>query len=276
MFYGYGLEFLLPGETTSRAESRPQGRRPILVERSSGPAPVSTFVALSDDRATLSAEGTWVVEVLRHESRVVCTGPREVSLDEIEHPISAFVAAAYSRWLRGSAFHAAAFVVDGRAWILLGAAGSGKSTLAAEAATQGLAVLTDDLAVISTTGLVLPGVRVADLRPGAPVHLTTERHVRAVRRVDQPRSRIDLGPPPAPAPVGGFVQLTWGDQLSLEVLPAVDRLGALGDNEALGAGPATPTAFLDLAGHPFYRLTRPRSIARLGQCLDTITGAASR
>jgi hypothetical protein len=53
---------------------------------------------------------------------------------------------------RGLALHAAAAVLEGRAFVLVGASGAGKSTWSRAVAAAGGSVLTDDLAFLDTAG----------------------------------------------------------------------------------------------------------------------------
>jgi hypothetical protein len=62
----------------------------------------------------------------------------------------------------GGALHAAAILVDGRAFVLVGAEGTGKTTFAAGAAQAGLPVLSDDIVLVDRGRGVLEAL-------GAPV-----------------------------------------------------------------------------------------------------------
>ena len=149
--------------------------------------------------------------------RVDLEGPtatyRGIGLAEPEfvHPGLAATAAMMSRSWGHEAFHAGAFVVDGRAWGVVGAREAGKTTLLACLARRGVPVLADDLVVVAD-GEVLAGPRCLDLREPRGAGLRTTR----VR--DGLRHRLTLPPVPATTRLAGWVFLEWGPCLAVDEL----------------------------------------------------------
>jgi hypothetical protein len=241
------------------------------VEQVRAPAPGRTAVVVGDERAELAAAGLATVSVRRDPLRATVAAPAALTAQEVVHPLLAFVAAAAARWSGREAFHAASVLVDGRAWVLLAAPGGGKSTLASALAARGHAVLGDDLAVLDGD-TVLAGPRSCDLREEAARVLG--RGDRLADPVGRERYRETLPPAPYEAPLGGFVELGWGERLDVRRADGRERLTALARHDALGAGPARPDAFLRLLAHPVVRVGRPRSWAALDATLDAVEGVA--
>lgn len=82
------------------------------------------------------------------------------------------------------ALHGGAFVMNGRAWVLIGESGAGKSTSALKLVTEGAKILADDMALVDVEArLVLPGAPTLRLWQGvldgairsAPIQGTDEK-----------------------------------------------------------------------------------------------------
>jgi hypothetical protein len=208
----------------------------------------------SEGAMTYGAPGHFCIEVIRHPRLSVrINAVREMTTAEIVHPVMTVVGATAAWWTGRLSFHAAAVVIDGRAWVLLGSPGGGKSTLAACLRQRGHAVLSDDLVVLDGR-TVLAGPRSADLREAAVEQLTsTDAEFLPWRR----RWRAPLGLAPHEVPLGGFVILEWGDTVETRPTDAAERLRAFARFDGLLQGPVTPTAFLDLVDVPSHVLRRP-------------------
>jgi hypothetical protein len=232
-----------------------------------GAPPSATGVHWAGDTVRLDAQDRFSVLVRADPLEAVVTSDRRLSDEELVHPVMAFVGAAAAGWAGRSAFHAATLVVDGAAWLLVGPPESGKSTLSVHARHQGWTVMGDDVAVLAGR-TVLAGPRTADLREESARHwdVSDDALVELVR----PRWRQDLGPSPLEAPLGGIVELAWGPALATARLGSAEKLGLLARHDALGRGPASPTAFLDLLGVPAFSVTRPRDLSGLEDTLRAI------
>jgi hypothetical protein len=234
-------------------------------------APGETSVDLGGDLAVLRARDQCTVSVVRDPLVVTMAAPTTIPDEMVVHPLMAFVGAVVARWTRRSAFHATAVLIGGRAWVLLGAPGSGKSTLASGLAARGHPVLADDLAVIDDH-TVLAGPRSCDLRPEAARRLGRGELLKD--EVGRPRWREELPPAPYEAPLGGFIQLGWGDETAMSTAGGRERLTALARHEALGAGPTSQTSFFDLLDVPALKLARPVSWDALDPVLDLVEQAS--
>jgi hypothetical protein len=234
--------------------------------------PTTTGFSWSDDAVTYGAPDDFGVEVTRRPGLCVrVTSGREMSTAEIVHPVMTFAGAAAAWWTGRLSFHAAAVVMDGRAWVLLASPGGGKSTLAACLRARGHPILSDDLAVLDGR-TVLAGPRSADLRQGAAEHLTPARLEYLPWRK---RWRTDLGAAPHEVPLGGFVLLEWGDAVETRRAGAVERLRAFARFDGLRQGPATATAFLDLLDVPSYVVRRPHQWSALDATAASLEALAA-
>ncbi len=227
----------------------------------------------TSDRALLRIEGTGGGHVIidREPPRATFVLSEPLTQDELLHPFLSPVGAAFSYWLGREAFHAGAFVAEGSAWGVVGEREAGKSSLLAWLALNGHPILTDDLLVVEAM-TAMAGPRCIDLRPESlslvgPGHRITPARSGA-------RSRLEVDAVASEVPLGGWVVLGWGDEVSLERLPPPARLGALGGHRAILLPPTRPAHLLELIGLPVWRLQRPPSWDLLpqvmGQLLDTL------
>jgi hypothetical protein len=175
--------------------------------------------------------------------------------DQLAHPYVGPLAIIFNRWLGREVFHAGAFVADERAWVVVGQREAGKSSLLAAIADNGIDVLADDISV--TDGeQIFTGPRCLDLRqplPGIRMSLSRAR--------DDTRWRLLLPHGPASCPVGGWLFLRWGDELSLTPVPASKLLGRLARHRLRTHLQSDPSILLALANRPAWVVTRPRSWA---------------
>ena len=249
------------------AESRLSRWHPCALRVDQGPPPGATSVHWTGDTVRLDAHDRFSVLVRARPLGAVVISPLLMSPREVVHPVMAFVGAVAAAWTGRSALHAAAVVVGGRAWLLVGRPGSGKSTFAVHARRRGLPVLCDDLAVVEGR-TVFTGPRTADLREESARHWHLGDD--ALVHVVQPRWRQDLGPGPMEAELGGLVELRWGPELGVARLGASERIALLSEHDALGRGPGSPTGFLDLVQLPAFSLTRPRDLSGLDCAVDAL------
>lgn len=203
--------------------------------------------------------------------------PRRLLSDEIVHPRLGMLGAVYAHWLRRSAFHAGAFVQQGRAWAVVGARADGKSTLLGALALSGLTVLGDDTLVLEGTNC-LAGVRCVDLRPDVATRLGCSDAVVVVRR--GARHRLALGAAPTETPLAGWLFLAWGDELSLRALPTAERLRRVAGLRGWHRrGVSDGSVLVELAALPAWEVRRPRDWSQLApivERLHALTRAAAQ
>ncbi|GGM32221.1 MULTISPECIES: hypothetical protein [Micromonospora] len=247
----YGLHIRgLDGVTELTATAYPPaGSRPVTVRQRDTEAPEP--VPLDADRVVRPLTDGRTLELDRRLRTATFYGP---PLDPavLAHPYLAPVAVICNRWAGRETFHAGAFGLDGRAWVVPGGRTAGKSSLLAALAARGVPVLTDDIAVLDGDQ-VLAGPRCVDLREPVPGVALPTRGVR-----DGSRLRIALPAGPHRLPLGGWLFLRWGDGPALTPLGPTELLARLAALRSLPELPSDATRLLGLAGVPAYELTRPR------------------
>jgi hypothetical protein len=181
------------------------------------------------------------------------------SAADLLHPYLAPAAALVWQWAGHEALHAGAVQVGAGALLMFGVKESGKSTLLAWLARElGLAVLTDDLAVIDGHH-VLAGPRSIDLRSvGTPSAGSEPSSVRGGAR-----TRVSLPPAPPSTPVLGTALLEWGRQLEVTPVPAMRRIEVLAAQRTYPQLSGDPGALLDLAAHPMFIVSRQPRLDQL-------------
>lgn len=197
--------------------------------------------------------------------------PRPPDGHELAHPCLSAVGLVFARWDGRVALHAGGIVVGGRAWGVLGAREAGKSTTLAHLARAGHGVLCDDLLVIDQ-GRACAGPRTLDLRPETAQRLDGE-HLVEVRQGQ--RHRLLLPPAPATVPLGGFLVLGVGDTVSVEPVPAVERLAALQPHVTLQQIGLPAAGLLELVGVPMWRVNRSRAWADLPRLIDRLVATVA-
>jgi len=185
--------------------------------------------------------------------------------DELVHPYLAVVASVFSWWAGGVSFHAGAFVLDGRAWALLGDRQGGKSTTLAWFHRMGIDVVADDLVVVDE-GRALIGPRCIDIRPQTATFLGDD--VESVRGGD--RYRLRLPPMVANPWLAGWVVAREGTSESIKPVPPRDRLGLLTANLSVRRPPVGPGQLLDLASLPMWQWNRPLQLTSLRTSAATL------
>lgn len=217
--------------------------------------------ALAPDTARYRFTAGGHVVVQRSPRLAVFRFPDEAHVPPVRHLVHPYLCtplATIHYWNGTPAFHGGAFIVDGGAWVVLGAKGAGKSTLLATLGTLGVPVLTDDLAIVPDDR-VLSGPRCIDLRADAAQRLGVGDNLGVVGVRERWRYRLPDGP--ANAPLRGWILPDWGDAHGLIKVNATERLQALLANLALRAEPPQPDILLRLTALPCYRFLRPRTWA---------------
>lgn len=201
--------------------------------------------------------------------RAIFQARRPLSPDVVAHPGCGWVAAFATGWTGGIALHAGAFVVNERAWAVVGPRYAGKSFAMATLAARGIPVLTDDVLVIRD-GIAFAGPRAIDLRPSsADVLGLVERStpVRGRRRVALPAITPEV-------PFGGGIFLRWGRGPTARPLGLHERLSRVAEFCHPATGGLTASA-LTLVSRPFWELRRPKDFARADDVVDALLSVVS-
>ncbi len=228
--------------------------------------------AFAEDHAELTLVDGWAT-LRRQPATATFTFRRVMSESELAHPYLTRVAAAHTYWLRRESFHAGAFVANGKAWAVAAERDGGKSSTLAGLSRLGLPIVVDDL-VVTESGRTFAGPRSIDLREGAATYLRLGepmgihggrarfRHV-----LDDIQPEVELG---------GWIFLSWGDEVEVVPLSPFDRLQRLMDHRMV-KGPAQlePSGVLSLAALPGFEFRRPKSFDRFDDAIEAIVEIAS-
>jgi hypothetical protein len=215
----------------------------------------ATLETVGDRDARLLLRNGGEIEVEREGPRALFRVPEPLGPAELLHPYLAPVASVVAHWSGRESLHAAAIVVDGAAWALLGDRESGKSSTAAWLARAGVPVLCDDVLVLDGAS-ALAGPRVIDLR-AEPARLLGAGEALGVVG-ERERWRLRLQPVPSAVPLAGWVSLAWGDRVELETVSAAARIALLVAHRALRVPATDPAILVELAALPALELRRPR------------------
>jgi hypothetical protein len=226
------------------------------------------------DRAELrlqSVDGSVALD--RVAQTVVFSVPEAIAPAALAHPFLASPALVAAHWLGRETFHAAAFVIDGGAWAVVGEKGDGKSTLMAWLARRGVAVLTDDVLVLDGAG-ALAGPRSIDLReePARRLGVGEPLGIVGARR----RWRVRPGPVPAAVPLAGWVVLAWDDAAppAVREVRGAARVETIGRHRGVRLPPVGGgAALLELAALPVLELRRPRDWASADEAGERLLAA---
>jgi hypothetical protein len=247
----YGVAFAGLGGSGVPA---PAGWPRWTVAQEVGPADDSPGLDVWEDRARIGMPGVGEYRLSRDERTIRVRVREPWSPEMLIHPGLAPAAAVIAHWMGRAALHAAAVLIDGRIWGLLGDKGAGKSTTTAYLAGHGCGLVTDDLLVVDgTTGFAGPGE--VDLRGdvgprfgGEPLGVVGERE----------RWRLALSSPRASAPLAGWLDLRWvNGEASCRELAPVERLAML---DACTMLPPDGVQLLQLGDLPMLRLSRPSAV----------------
>jgi hypothetical protein len=207
------------------------------------------------------------VLVERRARRSLLTHPHQLSDEDVVHPFLAFTAAVVARWAGRHCFHAGAIVANGAAWGVLGDQGAGKSSTLAWLHAHGWDILADDVLVIEGTR-AFAGPRSLDLRADAAAALGMGENIGVLGARERWRvTTRDVAPE---MPIGGFVFLEWGDEVTLETVEPQQRLGRLLAHLTIHLPPPDAVGLLDLAARPFWVLRRPRGLEHLPEVAGTL------
>jgi hypothetical protein len=149
----------------------------------------------------------------------------------------------------------------------------GKSSTLAWLALQGHPVLCDDVLVVAG-GSACAGPRAVDLRADAADALGCGEPVG--RLGGRERWRLRLPPVEAAVPLRGWIFLGWGDDVSIEPLPASERLVQLAGQRSMRRPPVDPAALLALAQLPAFALRRPRGMTSIAAAADALLATVRR
>ncbi len=213
-----------------------------------------------------------VLELDRSDARATFFGPH-LSPDQLAHPYLGPVAVAFNRWAGREVFHAAAFVADAKAWVVLGPRTAGKSTLTAALSAASVEILADDI-VVTDGATVFSGPRCIDLRDPIPEDALTGSALSSGPARLGTRRRVVLPPTLSAWPLGGWFFLGWADQLSIEPLSISAVLNMLSAGRCAPGMPSDPGQLLTLAGFPGWVLRRPKSWSRLPDTVETLVTTA--
>ena len=193
--------------------------------------------------------------------------PNAADGHELAHPCLSAVGLVFARWDGRIGLHAGAVIINGVAWGVLGAREAGKSTTLAWLAQTGHDILCDDLLVVEGTR-AFAGPRTIDLRPLAAERLDGRERLVTVRRGE--RRRLLLADVDPEIPLGGFVILGVGDQVSVEAVPVAERMGALGAHLTLQQAGLPRNGLFELVALPMWRVHRSRTWADLPRLLHRL------
>lgn len=193
--------------------------------------------------------------------------PHAADGHELAHPCLSAVGLVFARWDDRVALHAGAVVINGVAWGVMGDREAGKSTTLAWLAQAGHDILCDDLLVLDGTR-AFAGPRTVDLRPQAAERLDGRERLVTVRRGE--RWRLLLSGVAPEVPLGGFVVLGVGDELSVDPVPVAERMGALGAHLTLRQAGLPAAGLLALLSLPMWRVQRSRAWGDLPRLLDRL------
>ena len=224
----------------------------------------------SPNHAMLSANPGGYAVVDREAATTTLFLRDRPSDEALAHPYLSTTGIVCANWLGRTPFHAGAFVVDGRAWGVIGGREAGKSSTLMWLHSAGWPILTDDLLIVDGP-MAYAGPRCLDLRESAARQFSSGRYLGVVGARE--RWRIDLPQLASIIPFGGWVRLEWGDEIKLAMEPLVHRMAALAMNRALLAPEANMSGMMDLLHFPMLAFTRTREWARMDQAMESLLTA---
>jgi hypothetical protein len=224
------------------------------------------------DHALLAAQPSGWITLDRAAARTTLHLHEAPIPATVLHPYLASTAVVAGHWLGRTPFHGGAFMIDGRAWGVLGGRQMGKSSLLMCLHRAGVPVLADDVVVLDGD-TAYAGPRCLDLRQSAAERFDDGEYLGVVGTRE--RWRVTLPPVPGEVPFGGWILLDWNDHIELARPDATARLKALVGNAGLTA-PGIPTAgILDVLHYPMITFGRPRDWAQADTALEHLLEAVS-
>jgi len=229
---------------------------------------------LEDARARIRSAPSGWVDIDRERRSSTINLPKTPAPAEIAQPFLGSTAIVAAHWAGLHSFHAGAFVAhDGRAWAILGSRGAGKSSLLAALALTGTPILADDVVVVGEDLQGLAGPRCIDLRTETAAALGVGEPLGVVGTRERWRLRLDPVAPVAPeVPMGGWIQLEWGEPEIYGVAPE-QRVRTLLANVALRAeqrDPAALSRLMELFALPMVCVRRPRKLERISETAERL------
>lgn len=225
-------------------------------------------VRVQDGHAHIWIADGGLVEVRREGLRVTFATHERLKDSVVIHPYLGLPLSIANRWVGRHAFHGGAFVLGGRAWLLMGDKEAGKSSTLGWLLREGHQVVSDDILVLD--GRVLfGGPRCIDLRPEAARVLGGESLGVVGGRE---RLRLPTGAAPAQVPIGGVIHLAWGERVDVEPLEPAERLEGLIGSAVLRPRSEDELAFLELMALPGWRFVRPRRLERMDEANAQLLG----
>lgn len=196
----------------------------------------------------------------------------ELTTEDLLHPYAALPGVEFAAWRGEVPIHAAAVIVAGRAWGLLGDQQHGKSTMALACWLAGHPVLTDDVLVLSPQGehdeVARPGPPFIDLREPTARRFADALDMTLVR--GRKRWRVATGGPRAAVPFGGWVILAEGSTVGVERVRAADALRLLLTHRSTQEDEPDPRTWLRLATRPVRILRRPKDWAHVDEAIERL------
>jgi hypothetical protein len=242
--------------------------RPVVLES------LPDHEVLTQDRALLKLSGRGLVEIERASHSSTLLLPERPADMEIVHPYLSLTAAVSARWRGWNCFHAGGLLVDGGVWGVLGARGAGKSSCLASCSIETRAeVLCDDILVVDSERSGIAGPRCLDLRGDAALRFGVGEAIGVVGARE--RWRMPLAPTMSSAPLRGWIQLAWGDEIAIQPVGPSDRFAAIARNLALRLLPPNAESLLKLVDLPVLRFSRPRSYDQIGSASEQLLAALS-
>jgi hypothetical protein len=267
----YGLRFRgLPDVPELAFAERRDNLQPAVTVLLSKADESSPALHTLDDRHSVRrlADGR-VLALSRGDSTATFYGP-PLDPGVLAHPYLGPVATTFNRWLGRESFHAGAFVVNDRAYVVLGPRTAGKSSLLAALAARQLPIISDDI-VVTDGRDAFAGPRCIDLRerlPGAGAAV--------VRARDDSRWRMLLPAISRRVTLGGWIYLRWGSRMSMQRVPPRELLRRLAAGRA-GPGLASdPSVLLSLAALGSWDLERRQDWSQLDAVLDQLVATVSQ
>ncbi len=270
--YGvYGVAVQGVGVEAGGRPAPPPSWEAWTVSQHTGPADDGEGMEVTGRRARIGMPGAGELRLDRAARTVVFALRRPVSAEAILHPGLVPAAAVIAWWMDRVPVHAAAVVLEGRAWGLLADREGGKSTTAALLSDGAPELLTDDLLVVEGERC-FAGPGSVDLRPAAAARLGG---IPLGRIGQRERFRKPFAGPRLEAPLAGWVELAWsgGGPPAVVPVPVGERIAALARHASL---PLTGEQLLDLAAAPMLRFTRPRSLADAHEHVAVLAAALAQ
>lgn len=193
--------------------------------------------------------------------------PIQIAPEELLHPYLVPAAAAFSSWSGREAYHAGAFVLDGKAWALVADREGGKSTMLAALAQRGFPVLSDDLVILDGC-TILQGPRLIDLREPSAMRMGLGQPIESARQGGRWRMLLAQTPD---VELAGWVFLRWARQIEVHRIGLPDLI-----NRLLQLRPTKAEAVLTLASLPAYEFLRPPSWSLLPAVIDRLLVSIGR